>query len=393
MKFVLANDIGNDKMKIVEAGSQEVVKVPSAYRKLMRKPAVHENDVKKNVMNLIDQLVVHINSNSIRFPGIYMVGERAIQSTEDVRNMNIKVDQKHTSDLPLINTLAYVAARAVQMDFEERGVLENNLEIDVFMSSAIPASQHNVDTAKHLESRFMNGTHIVIVFVGKEAVTVKVTFKKVKVMKEGVPALYSIFEAPKDMFAEFVREYNLGDIDGSYFMESKNMHVDIGSGTTEYVYTKGLNPSNEQCTGERRGVGHAVQAAIELMADERNGLNINRQQFASIIERPEEYQKDHELAVECLKDARIIQVEAILTDIEEKYSTTLASEPEVITVYGGGSVEFRDDMYRHLKQYADSVNAKVLWIPQQYAVNMNARGLNILNENMFFEAEYQEIEG
>ena len=392
LKLILANDIGNDKMKIIEPGMNEVIKVPSVYKKLLKKPTVHESDVKKNIANLIDQLVVHISSNSIRFPGLYMIGERALQTTEDVRNMNILVDKKHTSDLPLIASLGYAAARAVQKEFEETGVLPKDLlKVDVLMSSAIPASQHDVDTAKHLENRFMDDKHLVIVYVGKETVTVQLEFKQVKVTKEGIPALYAIFEGSKDMFKEFAKEYRLDDMDGSSFVDSKIMHVDIGSGTTEYIYTIGVNPRPEQCSGERRGVGHAVNAAIELMKEERNGLNINRQQFAKYIERPEEYPKDHELAVACLKNTRIIQIEAIQSDIEEKYSTTLASEPEFIAVYGGGSIEFKEDKYEYLKEFADSVHAKVLWIPKEFAVDMNVRGLDILNKNMFFEEEYLEM--
>ncbi|WP_239695538.1 hypothetical protein [Priestia filamentosa] len=114
MKLILANDIGNDKMKILEPGMKGVVKVPSAYKRINRKPSVHENDVKKNVTNLIDQLLVHISSSSIRRDGLYLIGERAIQTTEGVSNMDIAVHEKHSSDLPLINTLGYAAARVVQ---------------------------------------------------------------------------------------------------------------------------------------------------------------------------------------------------------------------------------------------------------------------------------------
>ncbi|MFZ0447151.1 MAG: ParM/StbA family protein [Bacillus sp. (in: firmicutes)] len=393
MELVLANDIGNDKMKILEPGMKEVMKIPSVYKKILKNPSVHESDVKKNVTNLLDQLIVHITSSSIRFPGLYMIGERALHTTENVRNMNILVDQKHTSDLPLINTLGYAAARAVQKEFDEKGSLSKTLlNVEVFMSSAIPASQHNIDTAKHLENRFMDNTHLVIVYVGKEAVTVQLDFKKVKVTKEGIPALYAIFEGPREMFKEFSKEYQIENIAGSSFADSKIMHVDIGSGTTEYIYTIGVNPSPDQCTGERHGVGHAVQEAINLMKEERKGLNINRQQFVKYIERPEEYPKDNELAVECLKQARLIQIEAILNDIEERYITTLSSEPEFIAVYGGGSIEFKEDMYNYLKEFADSVNAKVLWISKEFAVDMNVRGLDILNQNMLFEEEYQKLE-
>ncbi|MGG0369590.1 hypothetical protein [Priestia endophytica] len=57
MKLILANDIGNDRIKILEPGMKEVVKVPSVYKRINRKPSVHENDIKKNVTNLIDQFL------------------------------------------------------------------------------------------------------------------------------------------------------------------------------------------------------------------------------------------------------------------------------------------------------------------------------------------------
>ncbi|MED4455619.1 ParM/StbA family protein [Metabacillus fastidiosus] len=391
MKVILANDIGNDKMKILEPGMKDVVKIPSAYKRLMKTPPCYENDVNKNVANLIDQLLVHITSTAIKRDGTYIVGERAIQTTEEVSNMNIVSHEKHTAQLPLINTLAYVAARAVQKDFKENGSLSTNLDVDVMMSSAIPASQHTVDTAKVLEDRFMNGEHLVVVYVGAEKVTVKLKFKKVKVTKEGIPALYAIFEAPEDMFKEFAKEYKISDVKGKYFADKKIMHTDIGSGTTEYIYSIGVNARPEQCTGSRLGVGHAVAKAIELMKDERPGLSINRQQFAKYIEQPEQYSKDYILAKECLEEARINQVDFILEDVETKYISTLSSEPEIIACYGGGSIEFKADMYQDLKEFADSVNAKVLWIPAKYAVDMNVRGLAILNKNIWFKEEYKEV--
>lgn len=390
MKLILANDIGNDKMKIIEPGVEGVTKIPSAYKRVSRKPQVHETDVQKNVVNLLDQLLVHITSPSVRRDGLYMIGNRAIQTTEGVTNMDIAVTEKHTNDLPLINSLGYAAARAVQKEYESTKELPKVIDLEVYMSTAIPASQHNIETAKHLEDRFKEG-HIVVVYVGKETVTVQVEFKGIKVTKEGIPALYSIFEAPSDMFTEFSKEYGLKGIDGSYFMNSKIMHSDIGSGTTEYIYSIGVNPQPDLCSGERRGVGHAIEEAISLMAEDRKGLNINRQQFANYIEKPDEYPKDHNLAVEHLKEARINQVDFILGDIEKRYSVTLASEPEYIAVYGGGSIEFKDDMYKELKEFADSVDAKVLWVPKKYAVNMNVMGLDILNKNMLFVEQYNDV--
>lgn len=394
MKMILANDIGNDKMKILEPGADKVTKIPSAYRMVLRKPSVHETDVNKNVANLLDQLFVHITSESIEYSGMYMVGERAIQSTEDVENMDIDMSEKHTDDLPLINTLAYVAARAVQKEFDTVGALPKKLEVEVLMSSAIPASQHTIETAKHLEDRFTEKDHLVIVYVGDKQVTVELDFTQVKVTKEGIPAIYSILEGPEDMFEEFLKEYPefVGKDLQEVFAEAKMMHTDIGSGTTEYIYTIGPNPRPDVCTGARNGVGHASEEAIRMMAEDRAGLSINRQQFAKYIERPDEYPKDHQLAVKHLKMARIQQVKKIVGDIGKKYTKTLSSEPEFICVYGGGSIEFKPDMYKKVKDFADSVDAKLLWIPAKYAVNMNVKGLDVLNESIFFEEEYADVE-
>lgn len=392
MKFLVGADIGNDKMKVLEPSMETAFKMPNVYRKILKATPSQEYSVEKNVVNLLDQLVVHITSRSIRYSGLFAIGEKALETTEGLRNMDIYNEKKHKSDLPIINTLGYIAARAVQKDYEENKTLSKDvIEVDTCMSCAIPAGQHNAETAKHLEDRFTKDVHLVIVYVGDEQVTVRINFEKVKVTKEGIPALYAILEAQEDMFVEYKKEYGLENVTGQDFKNSRMMHNDIGSGTIEYVYTVGVNPRPNQCTGARYGVGHAIQNAIDLMSDERQGLKINRQQFAKIIENPEEYPKDKELALNCLREARLIQIDLIQTDLESKYNTLMNSEPEVITVYGGGSIEFKDDMYDVLKDFADSVNARVLWIPAKYAVDMNVKGLDILNRELFFSKEYNEV--
>ncbi|MGE2624545.1 hypothetical protein ACQH8C_25750, partial [Escherichia coli] len=64
------------------------------------------------------------------------------------------------------------------------------------------------------------------------------------------------------------------------FVNKKILHADIGDGTTEYVYTVGLNPIPDNCTGERRGVGHAIESAIALLKEDTNGrVLLKRQQY------------------------------------------------------------------------------------------------------------------
>ncbi|WP_062200847.1 hypothetical protein [Massilibacterium senegalense] len=69
----------------------------------------------------------------------------------------------------------------------------------------------------------------------------------------------------------------------------------------------------------------------------------------------------------------------------------MSNETEIFAVYGGGTIEFKDEMYAELNKYAESENAKLLWIPQQYAVTMNVDGLNNLNRNLCYSKELEMI--
>ncbi|MEC2634175.1 hypothetical protein P9Z45_31800, partial [Bacillus cereus] len=80
-----------------------------------------------------------------------------------------------------------------------------------------------------------------------------------------------------------------------------------------------------------------------------------------------------------------IQAKKILEDIEEKYTEKIAGDADFICVYGGGSIEFEALLYEDLLEFCEEVNCKLLWIPKEYAVDMNMEGLSILNKKIFFK--------
>ena len=69
----------------------------------------------------------------------------------------------------------------------------------------------------------------------------------------------------------------------------------------------------------------------------------------------------------------------------------MSNETEIFAVYGGGSIEFKEEMYEELKKYSELENAKVLWIPTKFAVTMNVVGLDNLNKNLFYAEELKAI--
>ncbi|MCY8056475.1 ParM/StbA family protein [Bacillus inaquosorum] len=390
MNMKVAADIGNSTTKMIV--EDELFSQPSVIRRLMKKPQITETDLKKNVTNLDENLTVHITSPAIKgtADGLYVIGRKAITTDLDkVQNMNIKLGNKHKHDLPVIMILSMIARKIIKDEFNETGELAESYSAVCELSSAIPASEFSFEKAQILEKRFATKAHTVIVHLGEVRVTINLTFKKVKVTQEGVPAIFSILSEDETILEKFNQMYEKDEKNQHETLKPvdlktmKIFHVDIGDGTTEYIYTNGVNPILDACSGEKRGVGHATEEATVLLNEELNGLmKINRQSFMSIV--ADETHNLHNEAVNALDIAKGSQANFILEDTIEKVSNKAGNNVDIVVVYGGGSIQFRQYLFDDLKEFTDQIKTKLLWIPEEKAVNLNVRGLDILNRKVFF---------
>lgn len=391
----VAADIGNSTTKMIV--EDELFSQPSVIRRLMKNPQVTETDLKKNVTNLDENLTVHITSAAIKGTanGLYVIGRKAITTDLDkVQNMNIKLGNKHKHDLPVIMILSMIARKIIKDEFDEKGELAELYSATCELSSAIPASEFSFEKAEILEERFAKHKHTVIVHLGEKLVTVVLNFKKAKVTQEGVPAIFALLSEDETILEEFNNLYKKKDEDDliqdneeitkpSDLKKMKIFHVDIGDGTTEYIYTNGVNPILDACSGEKRGVGHATEEATVLLNENLNGLmKINRQSFMSIV--ADDTHNLHVEAKSALDIAKGSQANFILEDTIEKVSNKTGNNVDVVVVYGGGSIQFRKYLFDDLKEFADQIKTKLLWIPEKNAVDLNVRGLDILNRKVFF---------
>lgn len=73
------------------------------------------------------------------------------------------------------------------------------------------------------------------------------------------------------------------DITGEYFQEKRLLHIDIGDGTTEYVVTKGYDYDNDHSSGERHGIGHAIERAKKIL--KMNGVFYRKTRVCWISKR------------------------------------------------------------------------------------------------------------
>lgn len=378
-KVVAEADLGNSNLKIFI--NDEYLSVPNVFQRVHGGVDSYEMDEQKNVINLLNDLHVHVTSEAIERNGSFFVGKRAMRNSEKMKSMNIKVANKHEEDLPVINTLSVIAANVIQSVYEEANSVPDLLKVELDLMTAIPASQHNPKTAEILSERFSSNTHVVIVYVGKKAVTVQIECSRVRVTKEALAALYAITEGPDEMFEEFQELYaeqlNNEKITGDFFKDKKILHGDIGEGTSEYIFTDGLSPVLDSCSGARRGIGHAIEEACNLLNKDRK-TNFKRQQFTEImLDKNDKYNED---ATEFIYETRYEQAELIKEDLEQKFINDTGGRAEILAVYGGGSIALRNELFNKLKKFCETTGMMLLYVPEKYAIELNPKGMNVLRK-------------
>ncbi|MDD9150428.1 MULTISPECIES: ParM/StbA family protein [unclassified Sporolactobacillus] len=377
MKMLIADDNGNSTTKMIV--NESLIKQPTMVRRIYSAPTVADGTINEAVSTLMDRLLLDISSPAVRRNGLYMIGQRAKSSSTQAEAMNIHVGRKADSDIPLITTLGMTAAKAVQDRFFQTLQFPDTITAEAYMTGAIPASEYTTKIARSLEDKYMKVPHIVTVHVLDKIVTVKNIFRQVKITQEGIPALYALLEAD----AGILKNYKGEETSPRDFKNKRALHVDIGDGTTEYIYTEGVNPVPDQCSGARRGVGHATEEAIKMLSDLTNGyVKLTRQQYMDVLSDPDN--NYYAEAKGYFAETLLAQADKIQQDVEEKFME-LSASVDYIVVYGGGSIAFYDTLYERLQTFAENANTKLLWVPAEYAVDMNVKGMDSLNKHLFYK--------
>lgn len=385
--FFVGNDNGNSEHDIIVDG--KLIQQPNVNCTVDRLPWSEEQAPESFIKNLQDQLIVTIDSPSAR-PGMYYIGKFALESGELIENMQVGLDRKSDVDLPLVNTLGQIAAVAVQRAYEEEKKIVENLEVQVDMATALPITQHTDESSSKFEKRFTNGPHHVTVHLGKQRVAVKLVFVYAKAIPEATPVTFALQKDTEgnwregDIFKEFVEAYGLDKkFNGSYFKDKRILHIDIGDGSTEYPITEGNKFLRQFIHGSNHGAGYAIEEAL----DEFNRLihlpDSPRQFFSDVIKNPRH--KYHARAMKTLKRPLEGQSRHIIQNIR-KQLTKARNEIDIICVYGGGSILMRSILYPMLKELCDEREIQLLYIPAQYAVTMNAQGLDAFVRGKIYDA-------
>ncbi|WP_309122269.1 ParM/StbA family protein [Paenibacillus sp.] len=385
--FFVGNDNGNSEHDLIIDG--KLIQQPNVNCAVDELPWSEEQAPESFIKNLQDQLVVTVDSPAAR-PGMYYVGKFALESGEVLDNLQIGIDMKCDMDLPIVNTLAQIAAIAVQKAYDEEKKVPEQIDVEVDMATALPVTQHTDETSAKFERRFMTGTHRVTVHLGIHRVAVKIAFPFAKVVPEATPVIFALQKDAEgnwregDIFEEFVETYELDKkFNGNYFKEKRILHVDIGDGSTEYPVTEGNKFLRQFVHGSHHGTGYAIEEAL----DEFNRLihlpDSPRQFFSDVIKNPKH--KYHARAIKTLKRPLESQVRQIVQNVKRQLTKT-RNEIDLICVYGGGSILMRSLLYPRLEELCVEREMQLLYIPPTYAVQMNAMGLDAFVRGKIYEA-------
>lgn len=391
IKLKVGNDNGNSEHDMYI--DKTLVVQPNVNSEVHDLRAVEDQSSKAFMVNLKDNIVATVMSPMVRSGAkTYYIGTSALNSGLGINQLDIDFEEKSESSLPIVNTLGNIAAFAVKRIYDEEKELPEELNIKVDMATSLPIQEYYRDSSKKIKFRenFIKGPHRVNLHVGNQNVHVKIEFEKVLVLAEATPVIFSLIEDEKgeirhgEIFSEFENEYNLEGVTGETFANKRILHVDIGDGSTEFPVTNGKKPDYNFKNGRSLGVGHAIEAALGFIREELELPDLERQDIPKILKNKDHqyYTKVYNLVYPHLQQ----QAMKILKEVKQELRKA-NMEIDVILVYGGGSVLFKEHLYTELKAIAEKTNrAKVLYIPEKYAITMNAVGLsNIVNNKKFFE--------
>lgn len=382
MELCVGIDIGNAKTEIayMEDGNLVFVRQPSVVNRLSMKPDANDNSPDFLMDNLFDNLTVQTFSKGLDHDGLFFIGKRALSSPDTVLNMPISVGSKSLSDIPILMSLSMLSGIGLKRHFKTTNKVPKTLTVKVKMATAIPSSEYTKDAARHLENRFL-GEHTINMFFGDHNVLVTIEVTDCKVTEEGKTAMLAFLNSDASILRHYNEAYDKKLVPED-FSDALSLHADIGDGTSEIVYTNGYNPVQGGSEGLRVGVGHATKTAIELYKKvlSNNTGDISRQHFMQLLQKKNEKAK---IANEQMKNATMAQSLKILDKIKDGFATITSSEADFFFVHGGGSITFKDDLYEDLVKFASSVKAEVVWIPAEFATQMNSKGTFYLAQFLF----------
>lgn len=403
----LANDLGYGRVKGSINGKElnltsVLARVPANQAP---KPDTFRNaDEKDAYMNdLVNHLYFSVNSKSINTDGKFFLGERAQHSNSNKWLFDVNdYSSKAENDMGLILTLGIIAAEKIKEVYNEDEALDDILEVEVQMTTALPIMEANRNgVVEAYRERFISNQHLVTVHNFPHDITVKVKFKDVFVGYEGELAQFCIANASDDIKSAIMTEWKdagYSDIYPDVTVDEilglrTTMGVDIGAGTTDTVIFQDGKMLIKYSTSLKMGYGSVQDAALKQLIQEGNAVGRSRVDLEEFLNTPAGFTTRalHKHVEDIVLDNNELLANEIVDSISDVLggATRDGIAVEIVYVYGGGSIpmkqrgELREKIADKLKSF-QTVKAEVpvLFISDEIAPYLNLAGLQVVLDNM-----------
>lgn len=397
----LANDLGYGEVKISIDGEDLVFPSAVAY---MQSQDVHEpvafetkETEQQYIADLFNHMETTVSSPAITTSSRVMIGTAAVNSRLPLRQFDVNdFSGKSQSDLSMLLTLSTIAAKAVKEAYAAgKPVFGETLKVETPMVTALPIAEgQKPGVTDAYRQRYMKGTHTVTFSGLVNPITVTIKFTAVFVMLEGETAQYAIKTAESDLKDAIWSDFKQHYPDLAKAMTADDLlavqdvlGVDMGAGTTDLVAILKGRAAGFASQSIQYGFNNVLSDAVF----ELQNRSINFESAAEL----EEYLNKQPSPLEKAKYNEVLeivkaQIPAFTNRLIDGISFTLrkAGHIAIVYVYGGGSIpmamwsDFRNELDKKLRAYANGNVTPIVWIPASYAQGMNLRGLKKVAEKV-----------
>ena len=408
VRLVAGLDIGNGYTKgsirnLAEA-KPTVIDMPSCASVISHpqnfKPT--ENEIPEIVNNMFDWLDIVVGSNMVSETRRLYIGNRGVNS--GVRPIEFNVAShlsKAHNPLTVQMLLACIAGKTVKDLYADNMLFDKTVTtVECVVALALPIREY-IQHGNQFREALMKQPHMVTVHNFNEDVVMRVVFKEVQVLAEGVAAQYGITVKGQPFMEAIlsyarnamIQTYGMGCKDSMLFQvtaqdvlsATNTVGIDIGEGTVNFpVFRKGRFDADVS-TNLMIGYGSVLSSAIEELQNFGFPYDTRKELTEYLNNQPSIMQKRKYDMVKGIVDNHITNlVESIAVDFSSTMNKA-GAVIEVVYVYGGGATPIQNELYKKLMDTM-KVNQQddvlLLYLDSSWSRSLNREGLLAVAEQI-----------
>lgn len=383
----VGNDQGNSEQDIIIDGT--LIKSPNMYAFCAKRKSLYGQNQENFINNIENDIIIDIMANdSISRTGTYYVGKAANTFGKAIRNIDIQNNAKYKSKIPAITTIGQIAGYAVKKVYELGKLTKDvTINVNVDMALALPARQYTLENVRQYRKMFLDETFKTEIWTPDYGVNISIVFNYVHVIPEGATTAFALrYTKNEKIFESYnAKSENEKKLNSAFFTNNENkrcLNVSIGEGTTDFPLVEGVKYNSDFLEGLDEGVGTAIERSLETIREDTKQKEFNRQKVSAIIKDKNNQYYD------IVMNAIDAELENIAEDITQKVQTEVYradGDIDLVCIYGGGSILMRKYLEKNLQQIFEESKTCVFYIDEEFAVDIEARGLYAFLKTPIYE--------